>query len=437
MAEAVRIMPLGDSITAGEHYGYPSYGERIGYRKHLYELLIASGYDVDFVGSLNWGYDITPAFDCDHEGHPGWTASTIASNTYGWLEQNPADIILAHVGTNGLNVNNVTDVEQMLNEIDRYEMDNDVEIIVFLARIIHRYQMSAQATTTAFNDAVEAMALYRMQNQGDKIIMVDMENGAGIDYMTDGVDMLGTTYPGVSHDLYHPSDQGNIKMANLWFEHMGIFLSPYIAKWPYPRNDSYVWPGTFTEYQWTIPSPRHPNDVVTCNVYIGMDPNELELIAANEPNGFLPSDVYPIVPDASYYWRVDCNDPNAGNPVITEGRLWSFHTFDPVPKVDAGKNLSMSFFPPRGSKSVTLQMDATVTDQGDPNSVLYYLWSVDSAPADAPDVVFDDNAIEDPIVSFSGAGEYILRLSASDDGPVESQEPKDIVSDTVVISIKP
>jgi hypothetical protein len=81
-------------------------------------------------------------------------------------------------------------------------------------------------------------------------------------------------------------------------------------------------------------------------------------------------------------------------------------------------------------------MDATVTDQGDPNSVLYYLWSVDSAPADAPDVVFNDYTIEDPIVTFTAAGEYILRLSASDDGPVESQEPKDIGSDTVNITVK-
>ena len=100
--ETIMIMPLGDSITAGEHYGYPTNGERIGYRKHLYELMVADGYDVNFVGSLNWGFDVTPAFDCDHEGHPGWTASSITSNTYGWLVQNPPDIILAHVGTNGL-----------------------------------------------------------------------------------------------------------------------------------------------------------------------------------------------------------------------------------------------------------------------------------------------------------------------------------------------
>ena len=79
-------------------------------------------------------------------------------------------------------------------------------------------------------------------------------------------------------------------------------------------------------------------------------------------------------------------------------------------------------------------MDATVADQGDPNSVLHYLWSVDSAPAE---VVFDDNTIEDPEVAFPAIGEYILRLSVSDDGPVEIQEPNDIGSDTVTITIDP
>ena len=427
IAQVNRIMPLGDSITAGEHNGHPPFGERTGYRKHLYELLVANAYDVDFVGSLHWGFDIIPPFDCDHEGHPGWKAIQVADNVYQWLVLNPADIILVHIGTNGLSVDNYKHVEHMLDEIDRYEIDNDVEITVLLARIIHRYQMVDSATTTAYNDAVEAMALSRVQNQGDKIIMVDMENGAGFDYMTIRADMLG--------DLVHPTDQGNTKMANLWFEHLkNLLLSPYIAYRPHPRNGGYRWPATFTEYRWSIPAPRHPNEVVTCNVYIGMDPNELELIAEDEPNDFLPSEVYPINPDTNYYWRVDCNDPNAGNPVVTEGKLWTFHTFDPVPRVYAGKDTSEQL-PPRGGKAAVLNIDAMVTDEGDPNSVLYYLWSVDSAPVDAKDVVFDDNTIEDPTVSFYSVGEYILRLSASDEGPVESQEPNDISSDTVTITV--
>lgn len=435
LARVVRIMPLGDSITAGEHYGYPPFGERTGYRKPLYELLTAAAYDVNFVGSLDWGFDVTPSFDCDHEGHPGWTAGQIASNVYRWLEQNPPDIVLAHVGTNGLNVNNVGDVERMLNEINTYEIDHGVRITVFLARIIHRYQMESGATTTAFNDSVEAMARSRVQNQGDEITIVDMENGAGIDYMTDGVDMLGTTYPGVSYDRYHPSDQGNAKMARLWFEHLEIFLSPYGAKDPYPGNGSYQWPGTFTGFRWSLPAPRHPNDVVTCDAYIGTDPNAMAKIIADEAINSLSSEVFPIVADTVYYWRVDCHDPNAGSPVVTEGRLWAFHTVDPVPEVDAGQDqLGKSW---GRDNRVTLQMNATVTDEGDPNATLYYLWSVESAPAGAPDVVFNDETVEDPFVAFAAAGQYILRLSASDDGPVENQASERIGTDTVTIIVSP
>jgi hypothetical protein len=434
LARVIRIMPLGDSITAGEHYGYPAFGERTGYRKPLYELLTANAYDVNFVGSLNWGFAVTPSFDCDHEGHPGWTAGQIASNVYRWLEQNPPDVILAHVGTNGLSVNNGKDVERMLDEIDRYEMSHDVQITVFLARIIHRYKMESSDVTTAFNDNVEAMARSRVQNQRDRIVVVDMENGAGIDYMADGVDMLGTTYAGVSYDRYHPSGQGNVKMARLWFEHWETFLSPYGATDPYPGNGKYQWPGTFTGFRWSMPVPRHPNDVVACDVHIGTDPNALKKIVADKPIDSLPREAFPIIADATYYWRVDCRDPNVGNPVVTEGRLWTFHTFDPVPQVDAGQDqLGKSW---GRDNRVTLQMNATVTDEGDPNAVLYYLWSVESAPADAPDVVFDDRAIQNPLVSFAAPGEYILRLSVSDEGPVGSQEPDDIGSDTVAIAVQ-
>ena len=48
--DPIKIMPVGNSITAGEHYGFPALEERTGYRKDLYEMLIDDGYTVDFVG---------------------------------------------------------------------------------------------------------------------------------------------------------------------------------------------------------------------------------------------------------------------------------------------------------------------------------------------------------------------------------------------------
>ena len=79
---AVRIMPLGDSITQGEHVEQ-------GYRRGLWLKLNAAGFDVDFVGSLDTPH-MGPGsgdYDQDHEGHWGWTADRILASISGWAAQ--------------------------------------------------------------------------------------------------------------------------------------------------------------------------------------------------------------------------------------------------------------------------------------------------------------------------------------------------------------
>lgn len=70
----VRVMPLGDSITDG--VDVPG-----GYRIKLWQLMVAGGYTVDFVGSRSNG----PAelFDHDHEGHP-------AGGSTNWMRMSSA-----------------------------------------------------------------------------------------------------------------------------------------------------------------------------------------------------------------------------------------------------------------------------------------------------------------------------------------------------------
>ena len=66
-ADAVKIMPLGDSITRGV-YGSPV--NRWGYRQPLYVSLTNGGYNFDFVGGQTDGNFPDP----NHEGHDGWTS---------------------------------------------------------------------------------------------------------------------------------------------------------------------------------------------------------------------------------------------------------------------------------------------------------------------------------------------------------------------------
>ena len=227
----VKIMPVGDSITAGEHYRFPALEERTGYRKPLYELLTAVGYTIDFVGSQEHGIRPvdTPAwYDWNCEAYPGWTIPRIAEKMEAALPVHQPDILLVHVGTNGKAwEDKPAQVADLLDRVNAYAVASERDVSVLLCLIINRFVTEDAAPTSEFNRRVAAMVRART---GDriKIVLVDMEHGAGLDYsdrLPDpaatppdaGGDMLGTRYPGVPLDRYHPNDQGNAKMARTFF----------------------------------------------------------------------------------------------------------------------------------------------------------------------------------------------------------------------------
>jgi len=204
----ITIMPLGDSITEGwETISVPPENMN-GYRKELFNHLTTSGYDIDFVGSLENGSFV----DTHHEGHGGWTDGQIADNVYTFLNGNPADIVLLHIGTNQLSTS-PSDVEDILNEIDRWETDSGKTVLVILAKIINRegHVCPAPSTTTTFNSNVEAMALSRSD---DRLVLVDMECSAGLNYLSDMADYL------------HPNPTGYAKMADQWFTDGLLYILP-------------------------------------------------------------------------------------------------------------------------------------------------------------------------------------------------------------------
>ena len=208
---SIRIMPLGDSITQGSSSGVIPDSDQyyLSYRKALRDKLADRGYQIDYVGSQVSGNAIFS--DAQHEGHGGWVADgdspygSIRPNIYNFLEANPADIILLHIGTNDVGAGHASadDVRLILDEIDRYSPS----VWVVLALIINRATPPCPlcATTTAYNDALDAMVRTRLN---DKIVIVDMENGAGLDYRL---------YPsGDMYDTLHPFASGYEKMAEAW-----------------------------------------------------------------------------------------------------------------------------------------------------------------------------------------------------------------------------
>lgn len=216
-AEPVRIMLLGDSITYDDAYIDHLSGTaprpasiRNGYRNDLWYLLNDAGYWVDFVGSRVAGSDIVPSFDPDNEGYPGETSDDIADKVYAKLVENPADIILLYIGANDWS-DSVSGINRILNNIDNYERDYYHHVKVLLARIANR--QTYQAWMSHLNQNIQSLANQRINN-GDDIVVVEMEYGVGINYNTD------------FQDRTHPNDVGYNKIAKAWFNTLTNFLTP-------------------------------------------------------------------------------------------------------------------------------------------------------------------------------------------------------------------
>ncbi len=98
----VRVMPLGDSLTA-----FPD-----SYRGPLFRRLTGENRNVDFVGSSNW--PPTGGGDPDGEGHGGFTIgpdasldfqgkpSNITANIDAWIRKGDPELILLTIGNNDL-----------------------------------------------------------------------------------------------------------------------------------------------------------------------------------------------------------------------------------------------------------------------------------------------------------------------------------------------
>lgn len=222
-AELIRIMPLGDSITyddtLADHEGTPRPSSiRTGYRSHLHYKLTDAEYPVDFVGSRVAGEKIIPAFDPHNEGHPGWTSYEIGSKVYTYLSQNPADIVLLHIGTND-NDTSVAGVNDILDQIDLYEEHTGRFVRVLVALIIDR-QAQDDLIIAGFNHNLDNL-LQRRISSGDAITVVDMYHGAGL---------TSADYT----DHTHPSDAGYQKMAQVWFD---ALMAPYnVALHSFPNT---------------------------------------------------------------------------------------------------------------------------------------------------------------------------------------------------------
>ena len=200
-AVPARIMPLGDSITAG----LAAAPSDAAYRTHLETQLLAGGHEYNFVGSVTKGPP--ELFDKNHEGHGGFKIADIAAGVNSWLAQNPADFVLLMVGTNDVRSPNSADLNGMN---DRYAalLDQILAIPggphVIAATIPPQTDLGSQperqAALTSLNNAIPGMVAARA--------------GTG---RISGVDVFGALSPADIADGSHPTTAGYKKVANAFY----------------------------------------------------------------------------------------------------------------------------------------------------------------------------------------------------------------------------
>ncbi len=265
LGQKLKIMPLGNSITYGESSIPRGQDDMIAYRWELYNLVNEAGYTFDFIGSNESGENYLPwnAIDSldytDNAGIPGietgqmitllntgknqYNECELSSCPNNYLEAFDPDIILLHIGTNGLNdysdaIQFRDDVNSILDIIDAYEVSVNRTIPVFLAQIINRQDPSGNPThapTSSYNDLLYNLVNFRTN---DEIILVDMEHIPGFSYKfeIDG---------GHMEDNLHPNTEGYALMAGKWFEHLDYYnyTAPKVSNIPNDtifENESYI-----------------------------------------------------------------------------------------------------------------------------------------------------------------------------------------------------
>ena len=162
-----KIMALGDSLTRG--CCIEDQDCDIGYRHHLYTILISEGYSFEFVGSQQHPKDIlcedanTPTnFDRDHEGYYAKTTQWLSDNVVEKLQLNSPDIVLLHIGTNDLRYASSSDipefvenVRETLQKIFSFAVNNHKRIVIFVALIID--QKPSNSLVSEYNEALSTM----------------------------------------------------------------------------------------------------------------------------------------------------------------------------------------------------------------------------------------------------------------------------------------
>lgn len=222
----VRIMPLGDSITAGytdnSAWNVPF---EYGYRGPLATALLNSGIPFRFVGlspepfnnaygDPTRGATVFPVNELrdpgiaqgSHRGYGGWTISQINANVATWIAADDPDVILLHIGTNGIGPSSPSQLETLVSTI--FTAKPTVKLVV--AQIIPA--VAYNANTVAYNNYIRNTLVPTLAASGKNISTVNQY----ANFLTNPADNTSIDASKFSNGINHPTNAGYALMANTW-----------------------------------------------------------------------------------------------------------------------------------------------------------------------------------------------------------------------------
>ncbi len=202
-----RIVPLGDSITFGSSVAG-------GYRKKLYDLLTAAGFNVDYVGVQN-GNGVATLPDSDHQGIGGWRIDQVDADLPKWIGvvADP-DVVLLHIGTNDFGQN--LDTVNAINRLDA--LITKLATQLPYAHIIVTNLMERGVLANAPNTTIEA--------QFNPFVQARVDAHVALGRRVTFLNMRSFVPVAEMPDALHPGQVGYDHMADAWAPAVQAAISP-------------------------------------------------------------------------------------------------------------------------------------------------------------------------------------------------------------------
>jgi lysophospholipase L1-like esterase len=212
---AIRIMPYGDSLTAGAYVINNVFYTDAGFRETLWKSLTSAGVRTEFEGSLQDGPADFP--QRHHEGHSGKRIDEIAANAHAWVTAARPDVVLLLIGTNDCIQNyDLSHAVQRLASLVEQIQEDAPFAEVFVSTTIPNGTADVNARVISYNHDLTQWATFKSLVD-PRLHYVDMFTAA---HLRNGLD-------GGASDLIdgvHPTADGYNAMAAVWYQAMMSLL---------------------------------------------------------------------------------------------------------------------------------------------------------------------------------------------------------------------